>query len=605
MTSTNAASPEAYVYAVKKGNPLITNDSLQVNTITRGFAANQPFKAKTQEVSKSLFLATFRRALGLSPYGTGLMLANDYFINDEGDIVQRGGRVIPQDYRGKWSVRTPWRWTSSKGGTYARFLIAIRDNKPELESTLHPIFNEAGLLIRMESDIIDTWRADFNFAPAQAEDYGVQEGSPVSDAELYETFQDYVNSNPNINHNDAFLNADGSVNQDYFPNLDYAFDFNPEKDLNAADENSCTVNPVNIATGNKFFRITDYVDNSNPLLKLARTYDSADGFWVFNSALNLAYQADVDTYTLTFANGSKGSFVKQGDKWVRYENKIQDYLTKTTSGEVIYHGPVNHNVTFNSAGQVITEQQGNHTVEYSYAGNDDVIITDPVRQRSLIFSFDKQLNTTNITLPNQKQVTYFYDSEGRLTKVSNQGKETSYLHENTAFPHAITKVIDANDKTYKEITYYPDGRVKSSALNAGNELIAFEYPDVNNTLTTNALGKQTTYTFTDIKGVKKVTKVQGHASANCLAANQNYEYYDDGQLKSKTDWKGIKTEFEYNDRGLEKQRTEAAGTKDERVITTTWHDKFNLPETVTVGNQVTTYSYDTNGQLKSKKLSKI
>ncbi|WP_157619365.1 hypothetical protein [Psychromonas aquimarina] len=377
------------------------------------------------------------------------------------------------------------------------------------------------------------------------------------------------------------------------------------EELNRADEGICTNRPVNIATGNKFFRITDYLDNSNPLLKITRTYDSIDGDWTFNSSLSLSYHEDVSTYILTFANGSKGTFVKQGDKWIRYENKIQDYLIQTVAGEVIYHAAGNYQAIFNDAGQVKSEQQGSNKVTYSYAANGDVTITDPIRTRTLTITFNKSLKASVINLPNQKQVIYAYDDKGRLFSVNNQDKETTYLFEDANLPNAITKVIDANDKTYKEITYYPDGRVKTSSLNAGNEVTGFTYPAINKTTTTNALGKQTTYTFTDIKGVKKVTKVQGHASANCLAANQNYEYYDDGQLESKTDWKGIKTKFEYNDRGLEKQRTEASGTKDERVITTTWHDKFNLPKTVTVGNQVTTYSYDTNGQLLSKKLSKI
>lgn len=376
--------------------------------------------------------------------------------------------------------------------------------------------------------------------------------------------------------------------------------------LNRAGGGSCTntENPVNIATGNKFFSITDYRDNSTPLLKLTRTYDSADGLWAFNFSLSLTSQADADSYVLTFADGSQGSFVKQDEKWVRYENKMQEYLTQE-SGQLVYHGSANHKAVFNSSGQVISEQRGSNKLHYSYAENGNVTMTDPVRSRSLTVTFDAQLRTAGIILPSQKQISYLYDTQGRLMTVNNQGKETTYLYDNSALPNAVTKILDANDKVFKEITYYPDGRVKSSALNAGSEIMTFEYPVADTTLTTNALGKQTTYSFIDIKGVKKVKTVEGHATASCLAANQKYEYYDNGLLRSKTDWKGIATEFIYNERGLEIQRTEAVGTPQQRIISTTWHPIFNLPETVTIGSQVTIYRYDANGLLTAKSVAKI
>ncbi len=379
-----------------------------------------------------------------------------------------------------------------------------------------------------------------------------------------------------------------------------------QEDINRADETTtCTDNPVNIATGNKFFNINDYIDSNNPLLQVSRSYDSTDGEWIFNQSISASYFSETDSYLLSFANGSKGTFVKQGNKWVRYENHIQDYLTAATSGEVTYRTTGDYQATFDSSGKVIREQKSNYSVTYAYAPNGDTTISDLLRNRVLTISYDQTANISLISLPNQKLINYLYDDNGRLLSINNQGKETTYLYEESALPNAITKVIDGNNKTYKEISYYVDGRVKSSSLNADNEITSFSYPANNTTTTINPLGKQTTYNFIDIKGVKKIETVEGIASTSCLAANQNYEYYPDGQIQSKTDWKGIKTEFVYNERGLEIQRTEAVGTTEQRVISTTWHESLNLPITMTIGNKITTYDYDAKGLLIAKKESTI
>ncbi len=54
----------------------------------------------------------------------------------------------------------------------------------------------------------------------------------------------------------------------------------------------------------------------------------------------------------------------------------------------------------------------------------------------------------------------------------------------------------------------------------------------------NPLSKDTSYHFTTLHGVEKVTQVEEHATASCAGANQNYTYDANGYLASKTDWQG-------------------------------------------------------------------
>ncbi|WP_434340782.1 hypothetical protein [Motilimonas cestriensis] len=379
-----------------------------------------------------------------------------------------------------------------------------------------------------------------------------------------------------------------------------------ESELNRANENQCTSNPVNIATGNKFFIEQDYTDSQNPLLNISRTWDSGDGFWAFNIAKEAAQSSDPQNYQLSFANGSKGSFTAQGDKWYRSENKPNEYLTKSANGDVTYHTSGNHRVTFDSTGKLKSETKSAWSVVYDHSVANQVTIRDGLQaNKAIIIKYNANAFVESVILPDNGAIFYRYDDKGRLWQVENRGKLTTYFFDDTAWPLNITRVQDANGQTWKNISYYPDGRVHVSELNGGQERMTFTYPEVNTTQTTNALGKATTYTFVDIKGVKKVAKVEGHASTNCLAANQHYTYYPNGQIETKTDWKGVVTRFEYNDRHLESKRIEAVGTPEQRVTTTTWHPELNSPVTVTVGNQVTIYEYHANGQLKSQHVTSV
>ena len=47
------------------------------------------------------------------------------------------------------------------------------------------------------------------------------------------------------------------------------------------------------------------------------------------------------------------------------------------------------------------------------------------------------------------------------------------------------------------------------------------------------LGKDTTYHFTNILGVRKVVQVDGEASTNCVASNRYYNYDAKGRVISK------------------------------------------------------------------------
>ncbi|MEP1592998.1 MAG: hypothetical protein ABJK20_00425, partial [Halieaceae bacterium] len=110
-----------------------------------------------------------------------------------------------------------------------------------------------------------------------------------------------------------------------------------------------------------------------------------------------------------------------------------------------------------------------------------------------------------------------------------------------------------------------------------------------------SLGKQTTYHYIRANGIRKVFHVSGHASENCVAANQRYNFDANAFIASYTDWNGNLTTFSRDDQGREIERTEAAQSPMERQIITRWHKDFNLPELVIEPKRSTYYTYDETG----------
>jgi len=254
-----------------------------------------------------------------------------------------------------------------------------------------------------------------------------------------------------------------------------------------------------------------------------------------------------------------------------------------------------------------------HWLEYDDNGQLSIIKDDA--NNKLEFEFDDKNKLVSIQTPKHERLTYSYDKYANLSTMTKQfssGKETvrTYHYEDSRHPYALTGITDEKGVRYVSWKYDELGRAVESKHANDTDITSFSFL-YGKTIVTNPLGKDTIYHYKrpyydDNKlRAQRLIKVEGVASANCLSANQEYTYYGNGMLSSKTDRKGIKTEFRYNERFLESQRIEAAGTPDERVVTTTWHPKFNLPISVIIGNSVTIYKYDKQGLLLSQQVSTI
>jgi len=221
-----------------------------------------------------------------------------------------------------------------------------------------------------------------------------------------------------------------------------------------------------------------------------------------------------------------------------------------------------------------------------------------------------------LTSSSGAKVQYLYDKVGNLKQVSKtsaDGKSTTrqYHYENSKFPYALTGITDERNVRYASWEYDDQGRATLSTHAGGAEKTTFAYNltadtsgavAVDTTTVTNALGKSDVYHYAQVAGARRLVSVEGQASTSCLAGNKQYSYYDNGLLKSKTDWNGNTTEYVYNDRGQVTKQTEAKGKPEERVTETVWHATLPLPVKITQGSRVESFTYDAQGRLKSHQI---
>jgi YD repeat-containing protein len=390
----------------------------------------------------------------------------------------------------------------------------------------------------------------------------------------------------------------------------------------------CVADPIIVTTGNSFQTEVEYQSQTPFGLNFVRFYNSSSNAvdkaignkWQhgFNRAIKLVEsQAQVAR-----SNGQTFLFTLTDGDWVG-DVDIPDTLVELFDEAGVRTGweyrDTNDNIeSFNASGQLlsITNRAGqSKTFVYDLVsvdgGDDNSDTLDKVvgfGGEAMLFSYDDSQRITAMTDPEGNSYSYNYDAVGNLSKVtypdntpldSLDNPTRVYHYENTAFPSHLTGLTD---ETGSRVTWAFDeeGRAISSELDSGVDKSTLDFSVADQVTVTNPLGKNTTYHFTNLHGVKKVVQVEGHETESCAGANQNYTYDANGYIESKTDWQGNVTTYVHNERGLETSRVEAFGTIEARTITTEWHDDFRLPKKITSPGQITDFVYDEKGRLLSQ-----
>lgn len=433
------------------------------------------------------------------------------------------------------------------------------------------------------------------------------------------------------------------TNQGYFPCLD-----NQCIPKNLGKQ--CGVgNPIVQGIGNKFQTESDYSAGVLHGLQFERFYNSKvtkkgslGAHWRSTLDRRL-YVVDESTAVVTAERPDGREYYFSGianDLWVSdadSDMKLEEFIN-AGSGETDYwllYTDSRAIEKYDRFGKLLSIQNDRGillTFYYDIAlvngGDDDPATLDKVEDNfgnSLWFTYDTEGRISAMTDPEGDKYRYQYNTNDILNYVSypddtptaagsnpfgEDNPYREYHYEDVNFLQALTGITDEKGNRFATWTYDAQGRAISSQHANGVESVTLDYTHIGDATdprvtVTNELGKDTTYHYTTLHGVRKVTLVEGHASANCAAANQNYTYDANGFLDEVTDWEGHVTDYDHDGRGLEIQRVEAKGTPQERTITTQWHTEYRLPTKITEPDRVIDFTYDTSGQLLERRETPI
>lgn len=382
-------------------------------------------------------------------------------------------------------------------------------------------------------------------------------------------------------------------------------------------DNSCntTANPINFAYGFKLQTETDY--SGAGMLRFTRIYRS-NGDWL-NFNLGKYWRHNFDrTVTLVSGPQSKAVEITTGEgaaykfrsdvavnNWQALDSDVKATFTELYDATptligYLYTDENKTQETYDTNKKLTRiATQGGEALNLTYDGSGRLSTVTDEHGDSLTLTYDGSSRVSTVVTPDGT-FTYTYGANNNLTQVTKPDTKTRIYHyENTSFVNALTGITDEMGVRYATWGYDAQGRANSSSHAGGVDDYTLTY-NADGTITeTNPLGKQTIYTYTVINGLRKITKVDGVASAHSPAANMAYTYNSSGYVASTTDWEGNLTTYTTDQNGLETARIEAVGTPEERTITTTWIPSLRLPDVITEAGKTTDYAYDADGRMSS------
>lgn len=390
---------------------------------------------------------------------------------------------------------------------------------------------------------------------------------------------------------------------------------------------------------------TEYSANYNNkgLLKSAALNDQYYGYieQYWRHSFDDVLQIRGDYYQLHLANGQTKTFQGLGAsashkdealialtagednftgfKWVNYKTGKEKRFDNTGRLRKVINGPAQiTTLAYDTNGQL-------ETISNSYGDSLTLTYTPQAADSIYAHSSNQTHYPTSITASNNQQVDLGWDhnfrgqtqtfhlltriTEPYTTETSDAAPTTArdFAYGDSRWPASLTQIdtvknIAANEKvTYATFQYDDQGRAIYSSLAGGADATTVNYVDELTRTVTNALGKDATYTFAMIDGVKRLKKVVGEPTTNCLQSEVEYIYNAEGTVFEKHQ-NGKVTRFtQYDNKGRELERIEAFGTPDARTIKTEWHPTLNVKTKVIEPKTTTEWEYFDDGKLKTTK----
>ena len=368
-------------------------------------------------------------------------------------------------------------------------------------------------------------------------------------------------------------------------------------------------NPINTAQG---FKAQPEADYRNGRLEFVRIYRS-DSNWTnrdlgeywrhtYYRDINFFLNGSVLTAEVTDGRGAVVAFTQSGSTWQQvdpdYQARFENiYNTGLLTGYRFITPGDTREVYDTNAKLVRIEYRGGVSLDFGYDASSRLANVTDEEGHVLVFTYNTSDRIQNMTTPDGV-FGYSYDGNNNLVQVTRPDTTTrTYHYEDAGYINALTGITNEENIRITTWGYDAQGRAVLSEQAGGLNRYTVVYNPDESVTVSNPLGKQTSYQFQTIHGVRKITAIDNHASPNSSATSETNTYTTEGWLDTETDAEGNVTRYTYDSRGLEISRIEADGTPEVRTITTTWDTTYRVPDIVTEPSRTTDYDYDAFGRV--------
>jgi YD repeat-containing protein len=226
----------------------------------------------------------------------------------------------------------------------------------------------------------------------------------------------------------------------------------------------------------------------------------------------------------------------------------------------------------NGALSAMTDPEGN-AYQYEYDKNGNLIrITYPDGLRRM-FHYNETEFTEGEALPNALTGVSEEDSPGLITRYATYRYNSLGFAISTEHAGGIEKYVMNYEQPYKQSSV------------------------------TEPLGSNSVFQFAVLNGYLRVSKLTRSCVQCAGTFTSNFSYDANGNVTSHTDFNGSKTTYSHDlSRNLETKRVEGDGTPEARTINTEWHPVFRLASRVAEPKRITTNMYDAKGNLLEKRV---
>ena len=302
--------------------------------------------------------------------------------------------------------------------------------------------------------------------------------------------------------------------------------------------------------------------------------------WASHSPVSISFES-------TDKNGSKLTTNYDGYEWL-YESG-QLYLLDA-DWEEVYYDPQVYTLT-RKDGTVYTfrKDRGLTKVQNPNGSYLDVytnaLLGNGDQENSLLyFEKDSENRITSIISSSGQSVSYAYDDNGDLVKVTDvSGYETTFVYDR----HYLTEIIDPRGITVSKNYYDDNGRLIRTVDADGNAVTFDHNLDGREEIITNPGGGITRYLYDKNGNVMSVTDANGNTVTSTYDSN--------GYLASKTDAMGNVTRYTYDESGNLLGLTDAEGN----TVTNEYDAKGFVTSVSAMGTDIIKISYDDMGNTVS------